>query len=52
MGAWGYSEILWASLIVAVLHVVLRHTRWGLHTIAAGANDDRRARSRHPRRRV
>jgi hypothetical protein len=20
------------------LHVVLRHTRWGLHTIAAGAN--------------
>jgi hypothetical protein len=22
-----------------VLHVVLRHTRWGLHTIAAGANE-------------
>jgi simple sugar transport system permease protein len=21
-----------------VMHVVLRHTRWGLHTIAAGAN--------------
>ncbi|MGH7155852.1 MAG: ABC transporter permease, partial [Acetobacteraceae bacterium] len=27
MGAWGYSEILWALLIVAVMHVVLRHTR-------------------------
>ena len=38
MGAWGYSEILWALLIVAVMHVLLRHTRWGLHTTAAGAN--------------
>ena len=38
MGAWGYSEILWALLIVAVMHVVLRDTRWGLHTTAAGAN--------------
>jgi len=38
MGAWGFSEILWALAIVAVLHVVLRHTRWGLHTTAAGAN--------------
>ncbi len=39
MGAWGYSEILWALLVVVVLHVVLRHTRWGLHTIASGANE-------------
>ena len=39
MGAWGYSEILWALLVVIVLHVLLRHTRWGLHTIAAGANE-------------
>jgi simple sugar transport system permease protein len=38
MGGWGYSEILWTLLIVAVMHVVLRHTRWGLHTIASGAN--------------
>lgn len=38
MGAWGYSEILWAILIVAVMHIVLRNTRWGLHTTAAGAN--------------
>lgn len=37
-GNWGYSEILWALAIVAILHVVLRQTRWGLHTIAAGAN--------------
>src|SRR5207302_1970834 len=38
MGNWGYSEICWSVLIVLVMHVVLRHTRWGLHTIAAGAN--------------
>jgi len=37
-GAWGYSEILWALLIVAIMHVMLRRTRWGLHSIAAGAN--------------
>ena len=37
-GAWDYSQFLWALLIVAVMHVVLRHTRWGLHTIATGGN--------------
>ncbi len=38
MGNWGYSEISWAVGLVAVMHVVLRHTRWGLHTIATCAN--------------
>ena len=38
MGAWGYSEIIWTVAIAAIMHVLLRHTRWGLHTIAAGAN--------------
>jgi len=38
MGAWGYAEIVWALAIVAVMHVVLRHTRWGLHTVAIGGN--------------
>ena len=38
MGAWGYSEIIWALGIVAVMHIVLRHTRWGLHTTAIGGN--------------
>jgi simple sugar transport system permease protein len=38
MGEWGYAEIVWALAIVAVMHVVLRHTRWGLHTIATGGN--------------
>ena len=38
MGASAYSEIIWAVAIVAVMHFVLRQTRWGLHTIAAGGN--------------
>ena len=38
MGQWGYSEFLWALGVVTVMHVVLRHTRWGLHTIATGGN--------------
>jgi simple sugar transport system permease protein len=38
MGADGFSEILWALAVVVVMHIVLRRTRWGLHTIAAGAN--------------
>ena len=38
MGAWGYSEIIWTVAIGFVMHVLLRHTRWGLHTQAAGAN--------------
>ncbi len=37
-GAGGYSQFIWALVIVAVMHVVLRHTRWGLHTIATGGN--------------
>ncbi len=38
MGASGYAEIIWAFLIVGIMHFVLRQTRWGLHTIAAGGN--------------
>ncbi len=38
MGNWGYAEIVWALGVVLVMHVVLRHTRWGLHTIATGGN--------------
>ncbi len=37
-GNWDYSEIIWAVVVVAVMNVLLRNTRWGLHTIAAGAN--------------
>jgi simple sugar transport system permease protein len=38
LGSWGYAEIVWALIAVAIMHVVLRHMRWGLHTIAIGGN--------------
>ncbi len=38
MGAGGYAEFAWAIAIVLLMHLVLRHTRWGLHTIATGGN--------------
>ncbi|WP_428394686.1 ABC transporter permease [Lichenicoccus sp.] len=38
MGHGGYAEFIWAVGVVVVMHVLLRNTRWGLHTIASGAN--------------
>ena len=37
-GAGTYSELIWALIIVAIMHVALRRTRWGLHTVAVGSN--------------
>jgi simple sugar transport system permease protein len=37
-GAGTYSELIWALVIVAIMHVVLVRTRWGVHTIAVGSN--------------
>jgi simple sugar transport system permease protein len=33
-----YSELIWALLIVLGVQVLLRMTRWGMHTIAVGGN--------------
>jgi simple sugar transport system permease protein len=33
-----FSGLAWAVAIVAVLHVILRMTRWGVSTIAVGGN--------------
>jgi len=38
LGSDAWSEIIWAVLLVAIFHVVLTRTRWGLHTIAVGGN--------------
>jgi simple sugar transport system permease protein len=38
LGQSPYAGIVWAIVIVCALQVVLRQTRWGLHTIAAGGN--------------
>jgi len=38
LGAGPWATIIWALIIVAIFHVVLTRTRWGLHTIAVGGN--------------
>jgi simple sugar transport system permease protein len=37
-GGFAWSAIIWAVVLVAIFHVVLTRTRWGLHTIAVGGN--------------
>lgn len=38
LGADAWSEIIWAVVLVAIFHVLLTRTRWGLHTVAVGGN--------------
>jgi simple sugar transport system permease protein len=38
LGVGQWSEIVWAVLLVALMQVILTQTRWGVHTIATGAN--------------
>jgi simple sugar transport system permease protein len=38
IGSSNYAEIIWAVALVAIFHVVLTRTKWGLYTIAAGGN--------------
>jgi simple sugar transport system permease protein len=37
-GSEAWSEIIWASVLVLLFHVLLRRTRWGLYTISVGGN--------------
>jgi simple sugar transport system permease protein len=37
-GAGDWSSLIWCLAIVAIFHVVLTRTRWGLHTISVGGN--------------
>jgi simple sugar transport system permease protein len=37
-GGYAWAEISWAVVLVAIFHVVLTRTRWGLHTVATGGN--------------
>lgn len=34
----GFAQIIWAVILLVVFHLLLRQTRWGLHTIAVGGN--------------
>jgi simple sugar transport system permease protein len=35
---WQWAPFVWAVVLVAIFHVVLTRTRWGLYTISAGGN--------------
>jgi simple sugar transport system permease protein len=39
LGGSPWSEIIWSIAFLIVLHVVLRHTRFGLHNVAVGGNE-------------
>jgi simple sugar transport system permease protein len=38
LGSADWAELIWCLAVVAVFHVVLTRTRWGLHTISVGGN--------------
>jgi simple sugar transport system permease protein len=38
IGTAPWSQFIWAVILVAIFHVVLIRTRWGLYTISAGGN--------------
>jgi simple sugar transport system permease protein len=38
LGTLAWSEISWAVILLVVFHLLLRQTRWGLHTVAVGGN--------------
>lgn len=42
LGHWfgleAWSEIIWASVLVLIFHVILTRTRWGLYTVSVGGN--------------
>jgi simple sugar transport system permease protein len=38
LGGADWASLSWCLLIVAIFHIVLTRTRWGLHTIAVGGN--------------
>lgn len=37
-GAYPFAGILWVLALVFFMHLLLKHTRWGLHTFATGGN--------------
>ena len=42
LGHWfgfeAWSEIIWATALVLIFHVILTRTRWGLYTVSVGGN--------------
>lgn len=37
-GGSAWSEFIWATILVAIFHIFLTRTRWGLYTVSVGGN--------------
>jgi simple sugar transport system permease protein len=37
-GSEAWSELIWASALVLLFHILLTRTRWGLYTVSVGGN--------------
>lgn len=38
LGSYPYAGILWAVAVLVFMHLLLKNTRWGMHTFATGGN--------------
>jgi simple sugar transport system permease protein len=38
LGEYPYAGILWCAAVFLFMHVLLKHTRWGIYTFATGGN--------------
>jgi simple sugar transport system permease protein len=38
IGTYAWAEMTWAVILTIVFHIILRRTKWGLHTISVGGN--------------
>jgi simple sugar transport system permease protein len=51
-GGANFSGLMWVIIIIIVMHLILRHTRWGTYTVATGGNALGAAEAGVPTRRI
>jgi simple sugar transport system permease protein len=51
-GGANFSGLMWVIIVVIVMHVILKHTRWGTYTVAIGGNQLGAAEAGVPTRRI
>jgi simple sugar transport system permease protein len=51
-GGANFSGLMWVVVVIIVLHLILKHTRWGTYTVAIGGNQLGAAEAGVPTRRI
>ncbi|MGH8948980.1 MAG: ABC transporter permease, partial [Acidimicrobiia bacterium] len=51
-GGANFSGLMWVIIIITVMHLILKHTRWGVYTVAIGGNPLGAAEAGVPTRRI